>query len=142
MKENISGNEDQLATPLVTDRAVKVFIGIDIQKSPWIVSIYNDHGHYSTFEIAPIPQFLKRYVDATFGNVPVVCAYCAAPYSSWIHRLLTSFNYQCLVIDCEAVPVFNSPEDGNHMLDSRALANALRNGLIQSIFPESKKHLN
>lgn len=142
MNEKNLVNEDHLEMPLVMDRGVKIYMGIDIQKNHWNVSIYNDHGHYSTFEIAPIPQFLKRYIDATFGNVPVVCAYCAAPNSSWIHRLLTSFNYQCLVIDCEAVPVFNSPGDGKHVPDSRALANALRKGLLASIFPESKQHLN
>lgn len=142
MKEKIIVNEGHPEKPLVADRGFKVFIGIDIQKVPWNISIYTAHGHYSTFDLSPIPQLLKKYIDDTFGNASVVCAYCASPYSSWIHRLLTSYNYQCLVADPQSVPVFNKFGDGNKMLDSRTIGNALRNGLIESIFPESKALLN
>jgi hypothetical protein len=115
----------------------KLFVGIDIQKKLWSVSIYTSEGHQTTFQLPPIPQLLKKYIDEKFEDAKVICAYRATLYSSWIHRLLTSYNYQCIAFDPGAVTGFSNRTNESHLtIDSRTIGNALRNGLIESIFPQ------
>jgi hypothetical protein len=119
----------------------KLFIGIDIERNLWRVSIYHAEGGYTSFQLPPDPQLLKKYIDDKFKNVKVVCAYRNKPDSSWIHRLLTSYNYECLVFDPQAVPLLDGL-DGNAKIDSRTIADILRKGWIKSVFPNRNFQYN
>lgn len=113
---------------------LKLFIGIDVHKKQWSVSIYTISAHHRTFTQPPTPQALKSYLDHNFPSALVVCAYEACKFGYWIHRMLTSYGYQCLVVNPADIPTTNKEStEKTDPSDSRKIAKALRAGLLNSI---------
>lgn len=114
---------------------LKLYIGIDVHKKQWSVSIYTDASHHRTFSQPPTPQALKSYLDHSFPAARVVCAYEACKFGFWIHRALTSYGYQCLVVNPADIPTSNKESaEKTDPIDSRKIGKALRAGLLNSIY--------
>jgi transposase len=113
---------------------LQLYIGIDVHKKQWSVSIYTDAAHHRTFSQPATPQALKSYLDHHFPGAKVVCAYEACKFGYWIHRQLTSYGYQCLVVNPADIPTSNK-ETANKTdaIDSRKIGKSLRAGLLTSI---------
>ncbi len=66
---------------MLTDKKVTSFafltlyVGIDVHKKQWSVSIYSGQIHHRTFSQPPDPEALKTYLDKHFLGCRVVCAY-------------------------------------------------------------------
>jgi transposase len=111
-----------------------LYIGIDVHKKQWSVSIYTDASHHRTFSQPPTPQALKSYLDHNFPSALVVCAYEACKFGFWIHRALNSYGYQCLVVNPADIPTSNKESaEKTDPIDSRKIGKALRAGLLTSI---------
>jgi hypothetical protein len=54
---------------------LKLYVGIDVHKKQWSVSIFTEAAHHRTFCQPPSPEALKAYVDKSFPNSIVTCAY-------------------------------------------------------------------
>src|SRR6188768_1363131 len=114
--------------------SLQLYIGIDVHKKQWSVSIYTDAAHHRTFSQPAIPQALKSYLDHNFPGAKVVCAYEACKFGYWIQRQLTSYGYQCLVVNPADIPTSNKESsDKTDPNDSRKIGKALRAGLLTSI---------
>lgn len=119
-------------TSSLTD--LKLYIGIDVHKKQWSVSIFTDAIHHRTFSQPPCPLALKSYLDHNFPRASVVCAYEASKLGYWICRQLTQFGYQCLVVNAADIPTSNKESTSKtDPTDSRKIAKALRAGLLTSI---------
>src|SRR6187401_2317292 len=88
-------------------RELQLFIGIDVHKKQWSVSIYTPHAHHRTFSQPPRPSALRSYLDQHFPGARVCCAYEACKFGFWIHRQLQSFGYQSLVVNAADIPTSN-----------------------------------
>jgi transposase len=78
---------------------LQLYIGIDVHKKQWSVSVFTDAAHHRTFSQPPSPSALKAYVDHHFPGAIVSCAYEATKFGYWICRDLIKFGYRCLVVN-------------------------------------------
>jgi transposase len=113
---------------------IQLYIGIDVHKKQWSVSIFSDATHHRTFSQPASPDALKSYLNHHFPKARVVCAYEATKLGYWIHRRLSDFGYTCLVVNAADIPTSNKESNNKtDPIDSRKIAKALRAGLLTSI---------
>jgi len=114
----------------------KLFIGIDVHKRQWSVSIFTDHLHHKTFSQSPRPEVLKSYLDKYFkSGYQVFCAYEACKFGYWIQRELVSYGYDCIVINPADIPTTNKESsEKTDPVDSRKIARSLKAGLLKGIY--------
>ena len=114
---------------------VELFIGIDVHKKQWSVSIYSGQIHHRTFSQLPCPEVLHRYIGAHFPGSQVKCAYEATCFGWWIARKLRSFGYECLVVNPSDIPTTSSEsQNKTDKIDSRKIAKTLQAGLLRSSY--------
>jgi transposase len=113
---------------------LQLYVGIDVHKKQWSVSIYSSSTHHVTFSQPPTPHALKSYLDHHFPLARVRCAYEACKFGYWIYRELTSYGYQCLVVNPADVPSSHKESsEKTDPVDSRKIGKSLRAGLLNSI---------
>ena len=111
-----------------------LYVGIDVHKKQWSVSIFSSELHHKTFSQPPSPGALKSYLDQHFPQAKVTCAYEASKFGFWIQRELSSFGYDCLVVNPADIPTSNKEASGKtDPIDSRKIGKTLRSGLLTSI---------
>ncbi|WP_420582795.1 IS110 family transposase [Reichenbachiella sp.] len=112
-----------------------LFIGIDVHKRNWSVSIFSASIHHRTFSQPPHPEALKSYIDKHFKEARVICAYEASKLGFWIFRVLERYGYRCLVVNPADIPTTNKESsEKTDPVDSRKIAKALRAGLLRGIY--------
>ena len=112
----------------------KIYVGLDVHKKQWSVSIYSENVHHRTFSQPPYPSSLKTYLDKNFPEADIVCAYEACKFGFWIHRELTSFGYKCLVVNPADIPTSNKEKtEKTDPIDSKKIGRSLRGGLLIGI---------
>lgn len=113
---------------------LKLYVGIDVHKKDWSVSIFTDAALHRTFSQPPSPLALKTYLDHSFPGAKVVCAYESSKLGYWIYRKLSQFGYHCLVVNAADIPTSNKESSSKtDPIDSRKIGKALRAGLLTSI---------
>ena len=123
-----------MKTPQTDFSNLQLYIGIDVHKRQWSVSIYTDSAHHRTFSQPSTPQALKSYLDHHFPGAKVVCAYEACKLGYWIHRALTGYGYTCLVVNPADIPTSDQEKTNKtDPIDSRKIAKSLRGGLLKAI---------
>lgn len=112
----------------------RLYIGIDVHKKQWTVTIFAKGKIVKTFSQPPKPESLKAFLDKHFPNAIVSCAYEASKFGFWICRQLQSYGYECIVINAADIPT-SSEERTNKTdsRDSRKIARLLKSGLLRGI---------
>jgi transposase len=114
--------------------ALKLYVGIDVHKKQWSVSIFTDAAHHRTFSQPPSTDALKTYINRNFPGASVICAYEATKLGYWICRELKAFGYECLVVNAADIPTSDRDSSSKtDPVDSRKIAKALRANLLTSI---------
>lgn len=112
----------------------RLYVGIDVHKKQWSVSIFSNELHHKTFSQPPSPLSLKSYLDQNFPGASIACAYESCKFGFWIQRELASFGYDCLVVNPADIPTTNKESSGKtDPIDSRKIGKALRSGLLTSV---------
>lgn len=112
--------------------SLSLFVGIDVHKKQWSVSIYSGQIHHRTFSQPPDPEALKSYLDKHFPGAKVVCAYEATKFGFWIARRLRSYGYECLVVNPADIPSTNQEtQNKTDSIDSRKIARTLQAGMLR-----------
>ena len=113
----------------------KLYVGIDVHKKQWSVSIYTSQIHHRTFSQLPLPSALRTYLDTNFPGAKVKCAYEATCFGWWIARELISFGYECLVVNPSDIPSTNQEsQNKTDKIDSRKIAKTLQAGLLRGSY--------
>lgn len=108
-----------------------LYVGIDVHKKQWSVSIYSGQIHHRTFSQPPCPDALKSYLDTHFSGAKVSCAYEATRFGFWIARQLHSYGYECLVVNPADIPsTSKQTQNKTDSVDSRKIAKTLQGGLL------------
>lgn len=111
--------------------SLTLYIGIDVHKKQWSVSVFTDSIHHRTFSQLPDPTALKAYLDKHLPGAKVFCAYEAGRFGFWIARKLKSYGYECLVVNPSDIPSTNKEsQNKTDPVDSRKIAKALRAGML------------
>jgi transposase len=111
-----------------------LFIGLDVHKKSWSVTILVEGIEHRTFTQPPDPRTLYNYLQKMFPGGTYHSAYEAGFCGYGIHRELNDLGIKNIVINAADIPT--SQKDQIHKLDpvdSRKIARALEKGLLRAI---------
>ena len=65
-----------------------IYVGMDVHKKSWTVSIFSEHHEHKTFTQPPNAQSLVGYLKRTFPGASYHAVYAAGFSGYWIHDTL------------------------------------------------------
>jgi len=112
-----------------------IFIGLDVHKKSWEVSIYTRHGEYKSFSQPPRAAALAHYLRHHFPGALYYAVYEAGYCGFWIHDQLVQEAIGCIVVNPADVPTRNKERKRKRdPVDCRKLARGLRNDELEGIY--------
>jgi transposase len=111
-----------------------IYIGIDVHKKSWTVSILLEHLEHKTFtqspEVAPLVSYLHRHFPGASYRAVYEAGYCGF----WVHDRLVENGIVCMVTNPADVPTRDKERrrKGDRS-DSRKLARCLRSAQVEGI---------
>jgi len=119
-----------------------IYIGLDVHKKSWSVSIFSNCGEYKTFSQPPEVDKLLHYLRHHFPGGDYRSVYEAGYCGFWIHDQLREKGIQCLVVNPADIPTKNKERRTKRdRIDCRKLGRTLRNGEITGIYVPSRSKL-
>jgi transposase len=116
-----------------------IYVGMDVHKKSWSISIHTDHFEHKTFTQPPEVKKLSDYLKRTFPGAIYHSAYEAGFSGFWIHDRLKEEGINCMVVNPADVPTKHKEKAGKaDKVDCRKLARNLRNGDIKGIYIPSR----
>ena len=112
----------------------KVFVGLDVHKKSWSVTIIVEGIEHKTFNQPPDPQVLSDYLNRMFPNGEYSSAYEAGYCGYSIHRVLNELGINNQVINASDIPTSQKDTLGKtDRVDSRKIARALEKEMVHGI---------
>jgi len=112
-----------------------IFIGLDVHKKSWNVSIHTRYGEYRNFSQPPRAAVLGHYLQHHFPGALYFAVYEAGYCGFWIHDQLLQQGIRCIVVNPADVPTKNKERRGKRdRVDCRKLARSLRNNELEGIY--------
>lgn len=117
-----------------------IFVGMDVHKDKWVITINRDKEHLQTFSMeADAKQLIKKLLK-DFGEHQIVCAYEAGFSGFWLHRELEASGIKCLVVHAADIPTTNKElKRKNDKRDSKKIAHHLSRESLECIYIPSKE---
>ena len=112
-----------------------LYIGLDVHKKSWHVTILSDTVCLKSFTQPPDPVSLRNFLDAKLPGANYCSAYEAGFCGYSPHRLLNKLGIHNIVLNPSDVPKRN--KDTHYKTDksdSRMISEALRGGLLTGIY--------
>jgi len=111
------------------------YIGIDVHKKSWSITILSDYFEHKTFNQFPETKTLINYLRKHFPGAIYYSCYEAGFSGFWLHRQLESYGVNNIVINAADVPSSNKDKvSKTDRIDSRKLAKALRGRMLNGIY--------
>lgn len=112
-----------------------IYIGLDVHKKSWTVSIFMEHLEHKTFTQPPAVATLVSYLHRHFPGAQYAAVYEAGFCGFWIHDQLQAHGIACRVANPADIPTRDKERrrKGDRS-DSRKLARGLRSGEIEGIY--------
>jgi transposase len=112
-----------------------IYVGMDVHKKSWSVSIHTSHFEHKTFVQPPEVEKLVHYLQRTFPGATYYSVYEAGFSGFWIHDRLQEQGINCMVVNPADVPTKDKERAGKaDRVDCRKLARNLRSGAIRGIY--------
>jgi transposase len=119
-----------------------IYIGLDVHKKSWSVSIFSKYGEYKTFSQPPEVDKLVHYLSHYFPGALYYAVYEAGFCGFWIHDQLREKGIECIVVNPADIPTKNKERRTKRdRIDCRKLARTLRNGEIEGIYVPCRSKL-
>ena len=116
-----------------------IYVGMDVHKKSWSVSIHTEHFEHKTFTQPPEVEKLAHYLQRTFPGGTYYTVYEAGFSGFWIHDRLKEQGIHCMVVNPADVPTKDKERTGKaDKVDCRKLARNLRSGEIKGIYVPSR----
>lgn len=116
-----------------------IYVGLDVHKKSWNVSIHSAHLEHKTYSQPPDPQVLGNYLRRNFPGAQYHCVYEAGFCGFWIYDRLKEQGLDCLVVNPADVPTNDKERvTKSDRVDCRKLARCLRDGQIHGIYIPSR----
>jgi transposase len=134
--ENVTYKNRIQVTKNVTDKdsqndfsEQKFYIGIDVHKKSWTVTIITSGIEHRPIVMPPDPDKLYRYMKERYPGGEYYSVYEAGYTGFWIHRELVRHGINNIVVNPADVPTkYNERTKKSDPVDSRKLARELSNG--------------
>ncbi len=112
-----------------------IFVGLDVHKRSWVVSIMTQFADWKTFTQLPDVKTLVHYLHHHFPGATYHCAYEAGYCGYWICQELCAKGISCIVINPADVPTMDKEKKHKtNKVDARKLARSLRNGELVPLY--------
>jgi transposase len=111
-----------------------LFIGLDVHKKSWSVTVTVDGMEHKTYTQPPDPEALFNYLQRNFPGGSFHSAYEAGFCGYDIHRRLNSLGIENIVINAADIPTTQKDKlQKRDPVDSRKLARSLEKGSLHGI---------
>lgn len=111
------------------------YIGLDIHKKNWSVTIRTNNMELSHFSMNPSPKELYTHMHRRYPGGSYVSAYEAGFCGFWIHRSLEKYGFKNLVVNAADVPTTDKEKtQKTDKVDSRKIARELEKRNLKSIY--------
>lgn len=119
-----------------------IFIGIDVHKRQWTITVRFNQMEHTTLSIDPAPEALQQYLHRRYPHGTYHSVYEAGYSGFWIHDALSRFGFKNIVVNPADVPTTGKEKDRKtDRIDSRKLARELENrSLKKGIYIPSVYH--
>jgi len=112
----------------------KIFIGLDIHKKSWTVSIQTDLFFHKTYSMPSVAEDLYQYVERTFPDYEVDLVYEAGCCGFTSARYFLNLGWNVLVVNPADVKTSDKERyQKTDALDSKNLSNQLKAGVVKGI---------
>ena len=119
-----------------------VFIGIDVHKRQWTVTIQHCGHAQKSFTMDPDPEKLAKHLKRNYPDAEYRSVYEAGFSGFEAHRTLCRLGVKNIVINPSDVPTSGKErENKNDGCDSRKLARELENGSLEPIYVPEPENL-
>ena len=121
-----------------------IYVGLDVHKSNWAVTIYYEQTYLKKFTQPPSPEALAKFLHKEYPGATCLCGYESGFSGFWIQRELVQKGINCYVIHAADLPQTNKRKaTKNDTVDSLCMAQALSAGTVHSIYipdPVTESH--
>jgi len=112
-----------------------LYIGLDIHKKSWTVSIFSDTLFLKTYTQDADAGILINYLMNHYPGARYKCVYEAGYFGFWIQHRLQSAGLECIVVHPADIPSTDKQKHNKRdSSDSRKLGQNLRAGTMGGIF--------
>ena len=112
-----------------------LYVGIDVHKKKWVVTIRAEGLELKTFAMNPSPKELAGHLKKQYPGWTYSSVYEAGFCGFWIHRQLLGFGVNNRVVHAADVPTTNKEKvHKRDPRDSRKLARELEKGELRAIY--------
>jgi len=119
-----------------------IYVGLDVHKKSWSVSIFSEQCEHKTFTQPPDVDKLVHYLKRNFPGADYRAVYEAGFCGFWVHDQLRDQGVNCIVANPADVPTTNKERTNKRdRIDCRKLSRNLRSGAIQGIYVPSRPKL-
>ena len=111
------------------------FIGLDVHKKEWAVSVYSRDYELKTFVQPSDPEALIKHMNTNYPNGSYHSVYEAGFSGFWIHKELAENGFNNIVINPSDIPTTDKEKKNKKdKVDARKLAKNLRSKQLTPIF--------
>jgi transposase len=116
----------------------ELFIGIDVHKAKWVVTVRTYDIELKTFSMQPLAEMLEKYLNTNYPGAIYKIVYECCFSGFWIYDYFSEKGYQIIV-----TPTNRIYKDGSTIktdkIDSRKLALQHSRGLLREVIVPAKK---
>lgn len=120
-------------TPDYSPRDYSIFIGIDVDKSKFSITVKDVHLMNISKTMPSEPEKLYHYIRNRYADQKVICAYEAGPTGFELYDYLLAQNQPCLLTSPLSIPKARNQKVKNNRIDSLTLAHYLRSGELKAV---------
>ena len=120
------------------------YIGLDVHKKKWSVTIRNSGLKLKTYSMDPSPETLKAHLESHYPGGTFQLVYEVGFTGFWICRRFKELGLDCMVVNPADIPTGHKEKDRkSDPVDSNKLARELENGNLQRLYIplEKAQHL-
>jgi len=111
------------------------FIGMDVHKKSWAVTVRNSRLRLKSFSMNPSPTELNKYMCKNYPGGKYHAVYEAGFCGFWIQRELADLGFDCIVVNAADIPTSNKERDGKtDRIDANKLVRELEKGSLKGIY--------
>jgi transposase len=113
----------------------RFYIGLDVHKKSWKITIRTNQMELKTFSMDPRPEELLKYIQRNYPNGEYLSVYEAGFCGYWIDKQLRQLGIKNIVVNGADVPSKSKERiNKDDIIDSRKLARELENGTLKGIY--------
>ena len=123
-------------------RSQTVYVGIDVHKRQWKVSVMVSDVLHKTFSQPPDPEKLSKHLRKYYPGAKYKAAYEAGCFGYWPQQKLSQLGVETIVVHPADIPTTDKEKrQKEDRRDSRKIARGLCNQELEGIYVHSKKNL-